>query len=531
MDGVRPRALSSRSIYLACLAGILSTALFPPAGMWFLAPVAITPLLAAVHKQKWQAAFRTGWIYGLVYFALLVWWLAPTISRFGDLPIWAACPVIGLLVCYLALFPAAWCGLAAKAGRQDRTGLPLAVTLSLLWGGLEWLRGWMLSGFPWGSLAYCLSPQPLLFQIAEITGPYAISSVLVFLNLIIFNTTINFKKGRQEAAKIIIHISTALVLCSAILIYGALRYKEVSANDREFPRVGAAAIQGSLAQELKWEPGLQHHTVELYKKLTLEAVKSLEHGGEERIIIWPETALPFFFQDDGILSRMVREVAIDSKSPIIFGTPAYQVTADGHDPVYFNRACLIGPDGKSLGCYDKRHLVPFGEYLPWGPLTSWARSLVPAAGNFSAGRSAAPLVYGPIKTGVLICFESIFPEIARQSVLEGANLLAVITNDSWFGDTGAPWQHAQMAAFRAVETRRWLVRAANTGVSEIIAPTGQVVAKSSLFRQDIVTGYPHLRHDLTVYSRTGDMPFLIVVVLAVVGRYIQTRKDRIYSMR
>ena len=116
-------------------------------------------------------------------------------------------------------------------------------------------------------------------------------------------------------------------------------------------------------------------------------------------------------------------------------------------------------------------------------------------------------------------------------MLEGANLLAVITNDSWFGDTGAPWQHAQMAAFRAVETRRWLVRAANTGVSEIIAPTGQVVAKSSLFRQDIVTGYPHLRHDLTVYSRTGDMPFLIVVVLAVVGRYIQTRKDRIYSMR
>ncbi len=182
--------------------------------------------------------------------------------------------------------------------------------------------------------------------------------------------------------------------------------------------------------------------------------------------------------------------------------------------------------GRITAKYDKMHLVPFGEYLPWGRLTSWARDLVPAAGDFTPGCSAAPLAWHRVRIGVLICFESIFPELAGKSVGLGANCLAVITNDSWFGDTGAPWQHAQMAAFRAVETRRWVIRAANTGVSEIISPTGQVVAKSSLFRQDIITGSIRLREDRTIYQRFGDTPFLLSVAVMIAAAVWLSRKGR-----
>ncbi len=505
------------------------TGLFPPYSLWQVSPFVLVPLIWAVWGHDWQDAFRTGWISGLVFFALLLYWLVPTISRFGNLPLAAACPVIGLLVCYLALFTAAWA--AAVAYLSQRNGPEAAgkgllgktvtiVALSLLWGLIEWLRGLLLSGFPWGSLAYCLAPQPLLFQIADISGPYAIGSVIVFLNFMFFCIWQEAEKLKGSLRTAAGYLAAAAAVCAAVLGYGAVRYNAVAESDSQFPAVDAAAIQGSLPQEQKWAPGIQKQTVKLYTKLTLDAAELFEKAPAprpaERLVIWPETAMPFFFQDGGTLSELVRLCAVAADVNLLFGTPAYGKERGQTGPIYYNRACLLDRQGTLCGCYDKRHLVPFGEYLPWGPLTSWARKLVPAAGNFSAGTSAAPLSCGQIKTGVLICFESIFPEIARQSVRQGANLLAIITNDSWFGDTGAPWQHADIAAFRAVESRRYVVRAANTGVSEIIAPTGQVVAKSSLFRQDIVTGRVRLRKGETPYTATGDLPFLALSVCFII---------------
>jgi apolipoprotein N-acyltransferase len=343
------------------------------------------------------------------------------------------------------------------------------------------------------------------------------------INFLLWDVAANRDNLGGFNLRYLLNLLVVTVICGASATYGVIRYRTVASSDVNFPAVSTAAIQGALPQEMKWEPGLQSDTVELYRQLTNEAVSELRPSGTtagpDILVVWPETAMPFFFQQGGKLSDMVRETARDINGGILFGTPAYQISSTGRT-TYFNRACLIDEKGVTTGCYDKMHLVPFGEYLPWGFLTSWARELVPAAGDFTAGTSHAPLEWHRIRIGVLICFESIFPELARKSVASGANCLAVITNDSWFGDTGAPWQHAQMAAFRAVEQRRWLIRAANTGISEIISPTGQVVAKSALFRQDIVAEHIRLRDDMTVYGRFGDIPFLMfslaVIALAVV---------------
>jgi len=516
------------SWFLTLLSGLLATAAFPPFNLWPVVVLAMIPLFSAIWNREWRDALRTGWVFGLVYFGLLLWWLAPTISRFGNIPIWAACPVIGLLICYLALFPAVWAGTAAYLSCRMKSGIMAGIVLSLLWGALEWLRGWMLSGFPWGTLSYALAPQPLLFQSADLWGPYAMSSVLVFINFLLWDATVNREASGGISMKSLFNGLLITVICGAAAYYGVIRYRAVAASDGGFPEVSTAAVQGALPQEMKWEPGLQRHTVELYQKLTEDAINRLRPAGSRNtgpdiLVVWPETAMPFFFQHGGELSEMVRKTARDINGAILFGTPAFKRKTAGRT-AYFNRACLIDEKGGNAGCYDKMHLVPFGEYLPWGILTSWAREMVPAAGNFTAGASAAPLQWHDVRIGVMICFESIFPELARKGTAAGANCLAVITNDSWFGDTGAPWQHAAIAAFRAVEQRRWIIRAANTGISEIISPTGQVVAKSSLFRQDTVTSHIRLRDDRTVYQRFGDIPFLLCATAAAVLAFALSRR-------
>ena len=518
--------------FLTLLSGVLTTALFPPFDLWPLAAAALVPLFSAVWQEDWHRAWRTGWVYGLVFFGSLLYWLAPTISRFGNIPIWAAIPVIGLLVCYLAFFPALWAGISAYLSTRLCNRFFAGLVVALLWGSLEWLRGWLLSGFPWGSLAYALAPQPLLFQSADIWGPYAISAILVFINFLLYDAVANMDICRGLDVRFITNLLCVLVICGGTASYGVIRYRAISGSDPAYPSIRAAAIQGSLPQEMKWAPGLQRHTVNIYQRLTLQAARRLSPSFEGKVrpqglpdllVVWPETAMPFFFQQGGELADAVKQTAREVHGAILFGTPAFD-TGPGMRRIYFNRACLVDDQGRLAGTYDKMHLVPFGEYLPWGPLTSWARRLVPAAGDFTAGNSAAPLSYHQVRAGVLICFESIFPGLARKRVIQGANCLVVITNDSWFGDTGAPYQHAEMAAFRAVEQRRWVIRAANTGVSEIISPTGQVVAKSSLFRQDIVTGTIRLRDDATVYQRVGDIPLLLLtVVLSAVSGCLARR--------
>ncbi len=293
--------------------------------------------------------------------------------------------------------------------------------------------------------------------------------------------------------------------------------EKIAHNDDLLPELRVAAVQGAVPQERKWDPAFQVATLNTYGKLSLEAVEGLDNSGAERghgvkapdwLVVWPETATPFYFQVPSPLGEKVRSVARDLDVALLFGSPAYRYNSAGKAE-YLNSVYLLGPDGATAGRYDKRHLVPFGEYLPWGWVTAWAQGLIPAVGQFSPGITSRPLSRQDLHIGVLICFESIFPTLSRETVLEGANFLAVLTNDAWFGRTGAPYQHEIMAIFRAVETRRWVVRAANTGVSSLISPCGVRTAKTSLFEPCYIEGRIHLRKGHTFYVKHGEIWLLL----------------------
>ena len=479
---------------------------------------ALVPFIHAVYSVSKRDSFRLGFFWGLAFFGPVTWWIAPTISTYGKLPLWAAWAVFALLACYLSLFPALWALLARhlQAGERDLS-LWGMLALSSLWILLEVLRGHLLSGFPWGSLAYSLCRFPVLIQTADIWGPCGVGFVIFFSNLVLWQLFLclgdreYFISHRRRVCR---SSAVWLFLLVSMALYG--RHAILTVQDGT---VRVAAVQGSFDQSVKWDPEYRIATIDRYKRLTAQAKSEFP---DLTLAVWPETAMPFYFQEDSELRAEVQALAVRLHISILFGSPSYYYGSSGRLR-YRNSAFLVGPDGSFRGRYDKQHLVPFGEYMPWGRITSWAKDFFPVTGDFSAGNSAAPLKSQPFRLGVMICFESIFPEISRKEVLAGSNLLAVITNDAWFGRTAAPVQHADMALFRAVETRRWIVRAANTGISRIISPAGQVLAGTGIFRACFITGLVGPDRGKTFFVRHGPYWFFALNLLFILINYIKQK--------
>jgi apolipoprotein N-acyltransferase len=287
-----------------------------------------------------------------------------------------------------------------------------------------------------------------------------------------------------------------------------------------------SVVQGNIDQSVKWKPEYQQKTLSTYETLTRTTA-----GFRPRITVWPETAVPFFFQEAGDNSRRVVDIAEASGGALLFGSPAYERTGDGVR--YLNRAYLVDPSDRSIRHYDKVHLVPFGEYVPLKQFLFFIQRLVPAAGDFAAGAEVAPLRLGTASIGVLICFEAIFPDLARRMSRQGANVLVNLTNDAWFGRTSAPHQHLAMAAFRAVETRRPLVRAANTGISAFVLPSGKIGPSSPLFAEAVLTESVRLAPaGLPFYARHGDLfaqASLVLALARLLSLALARRRARLHS--
>ncbi len=473
-------------------------------GLGLLSFLALVPLFLAVFKSKKEKAKLIGFIWGITFFSLLLWWLVPTVSTYGGIHISISCIVILCLCCYLAIYPALWAHFLKNFLVIRPSPFFTILFSSSLWIILEYLRQKILSGFPWGFISYSLSTHPLFIQTADIWGIYGIGFLLLALNAFIAL----FLNKKLDKNFIIKGILLAAIISFFLFFYGQIRLDEK--NDTGL--FWGSAVQASIDQSQKWNPSYQDFTVNRYIELTKKA-KEKKKG--LKLVVWPETSMPFYFQNDSIKRKRVLELAKKENLYILLGSPSYKFTDKGKIR-YLNSAYLIGPDIQRLKRYDKQHLVPFGEYMPFGPLTSWARSFLPTAGDFISGKSSSPLSAGPFKIGVMICFESIFPEISRKEVKEGANILSVITNDAWFGKTPAPRQHADMAIFRAIETRRWLIRAANTGISRIISPRGEVVSESRLFIPEFILSKIGLNEDITIYVRFGPYWFLAINFLIVI---------------
>ena len=295
---------------------------------------------------------------------------------------------------------------------------------------------------------------------------------------------------------------------SVTLYYGFAKFNLIKKTDKNAAMVKVAVIQGNIKQSAKWDKSFKKLSVEKYCRLS--DLASRDNPG---LIVWPETALPFYFPVDQKFSCIVNQCIKKSRAAFLIGSPAFK--RDKGELKFFNRAYMVNEQAVITGKYDKVHLVPFGEYVPFGKYLTFLGKLTAQAGDFSAGKkNFIPLEFEGKKAGILICFEIIFPDLARKFVNNGADILVTITNDAWFGRTSAPFQHFSMCVFRAVENRRSLARAANTGISGFIAPTGNILITSGLYKETFLTEKLSCLKMKTFYTRYGDL-FALICLIAI----------------
>ena len=493
-------AAAVRPYIAAAGSGLLLTAAFPDLALSGLAFVALVPLLAAVAGRRPPEAFRLGFLAGLVHFGTLLAWVVYTLGTYGQLPLFLSVPVLGLLAAYLSIYPGAF---AALWVRLQIPSWALAPAAGALWTALEYLRAHLLTGFPWELLGYSQHRRLALIQVADVTGVYGVSFLIVTLNAAVFLLFWQIFKRRWQDAPVPCRASASAALIGLVCLgatfgYGQWRLGQIDVLVAAAPTPTVAVVQGNIDQARKWDPAFQAASVDKYLHLSLKAL-----GGFPDLVVWPETATPFYLHEPSALTERVVGFVRRADVPFLVGSPFYQERAGRID--YYNSAYLLDADGGVAGRYDKVHLVPFGEYVPLRRLLPFVGKMVPQVGDFKPGRQGTVLRWGDRRLGVQICYEIIFPSLARQMTANGADLLVNITNDAWFGRTAAPQQHFSMAVFRAVENRRALVRAANTGISGFVGPDGKVLARTGLFTDAAANQPVPLLSEQTCYTRFGDL--------------------------
>jgi apolipoprotein N-acyltransferase len=378
---------------------------------------------------------------------------------------------------------------------------------------LEFLREFVLTGFPWATLGYSQHSWLVMIQSADLFGVYGLSFLLVLANAALAEILL-LRREASSGRSPLKALCVALVLFGLNYGYGSWCLDQKLDHRAEVLRI--AVVQGNIPQDEKWQPDNQLNTVNIYRDLSLRA----ERAGAKDLIIWPEAAMPFYFQDGGKLAESVEHLTVETGIPLLFGSPAYLHSESGLR--YLNSAFLLSPMGERLGRSDKIHLVPFGEYVPLGEFLPFVNKLVAGIGDYSPGE-INPLPLMGHQLGVLVCYEVIFPELAREYVRQGSDLLINITNDAWFGESSAPWQHLAMARFRAIENRVWLARAANTGISAVISPSGKIAEQTELFATGFLVNEVGLGAQPGFYAYTGDLipgAFIVISLLWLV----QTRR-------
>jgi len=504
------------AIALSLLSGILLTLAFPKAEWWFLAFFALIPLFKAISGRNPRQAFLLGLVTGVTHFISLIYWIYHVMGYYGGLSPAVSVLVLLLFTSVLALFIGCFClTLSWLEGR----GSHLFPAAPLLWVTLEWVRSHLFTGFPWELLGYSMYRKLAFIQAADIVGVYGISFVLVSVNAALFFLLFSNRswKKRLVSAEII----SAVVMLALLLVYGQTRLEWIDAQCASAPKVHVGLAQGNIEQDRKWLKEYQSGTLDIYEALTAEAV---QRGAT--LVVWPETAAPFYFDRDKLLTDRLRSIARSQHTHLLVGAPAISWDSRGRVRL-FNRAILLDTSGNTLNVYNKSHLVPYGEYVPLKKWFSFLGKLVEQVGDFSAGEPGGVLSYDDIRLGPLICFESIFPYLARKAHLNGAQILVNITNDAWFGRSSAPWQHFSMLTFRSVETRSFSVRAANTGISGVIHASGKVVMKTPLFEQAVIDAEVSILSIDTFYARYGDIfAFCCIfgIVVVAVRAYILVRQ-------
>jgi apolipoprotein N-acyltransferase len=506
-----------RPPFLAVISGAMLALSYPSPSFSILAWTAFVPLLIAIYGKSPRETFRLGFIAGFTAYIGVLYWLNIVMTTYGKLPLLVSISLSLLMAAYLALFVAGSFSLAARA---SRSGIAMPVTLPVFWVFFEFIRAYLLSGFPWALIGYTQYRTLPLIQMTDITGVYGLSFIILFVNVLVYELW-RWVTGSGRAYYPVKTTIVAVSLMSLSLGYGFVRLNSADSGKE----VKVALAQGNIPQDVKWDPSFQEETVAIYERLSRRTA-----GTGTDLVVWPESSLPFFFQKEERYSNRVSLLARELNSYLIVSSPALEYE-DGKERL-LNSAFLISSDGSSVGRSDKVHLVPFGEYVPMARLLPFVKKMVQGIGDFSPGKAITPLAAPFGRMGVLICFEGIFPEISREYVRNGAGLLVNITNDAWFGDSSAPYQHLSMTVFRAVENRVPLIRSANTGITAFIDSRGHVYGMTRLFREALLTGTVRIGSEQTFYTRFGDVFAMgcSIAALIVLGLIILKRRREKYCL-
>jgi len=501
-----------KACILSLFSGILLFISFPSYDFHCFVWIALVPLLYALRGRTLSESFRLGLLTGLVYNVGVLYWVSFVVVHYGFIPLYLGIAITILMALCLGLYVSLF---SVAVVYLRKRGIREIYAAPLLWTVLEFVKSYFLTGFPWENLAYAQYSNAWLIQIADITGIYGITFVIVLANCILFDMV-----TRRGKRLLVTEAVCGMIIAACIWGYGDYRIEQVRKMVRDSTPVPVSLIQGNIDQSVKWDPQFQSSTLGIYRQLSLTAAQS-----GPRLIVWPETAAPFYFQDIDERHRQVLAVAREAGAYLLFGSPSY--VAVGERFFYRNSAYMVSPDGNIAGRYDKTHLVPFGEYVPLRRLLFFVQKLVDGAGDFMPGEGTTPLVMDGRKIGVLICYEGIFPEISAAYGRKGSTLLVNITNDAWYGRTSAPYQHLSMTALRAVENRLFLVRAANTGISAIIDPAGAITASTGLFERGVLNGNIRLMQCTTVYATYGDVfVYACMALIVCISLFSITRRNK-----
>lgn len=477
--------VTSRSCLLSALGGVLAALGFAGPRVWPLALVAFVPLLAALELDRTATNRRVlllGLLFGTVAWAGGCYWIVATLHRFAALP-WVASLAIATLV---------WIhhgGLFAAFGwlwwRARRRGATAAVAAGAAFAAAELVYPRLWPGY----YAASFHEVPIVLQIAELGGPLLVGALCLAVNGALYDLAV----GRQNVAARPAALVVAVCVL-ATLAYGAVRIAQIDASVRDAPRLRVGIVQPNMEGFAKWRD------LRDGQQRLLEATAALERSVHPDLVVWPENAWAAGLPAD--VTRVPPAVTAGTQTALLFGTTTR--TRDGHG---FNRVHLVDERGDVLGTYDKVNLFPFGEYLPWEERLPWLRTLSPASGRVRPGRGVPMLPFRGWRIAALVCYEDALPGFVRRVTREGTpHLLVNLTNDAWFGASSEPWIHLALSQLRAIEQRRYLVRATNTGVSAVVDPVGRVVAHAGSFTRETIDADVAMLTGITPYQRCGDWP-------------------------
>ncbi len=492
-----------RGYLLLVLSGGTLALAFPPVDFTPAAFLSLVPFFYVLRRTRvtgFWSAFRPGLVAGVAFFIPLLYWLIFLSSREMNNPVLMTGPLL-LLVLFEALYWGLFSTGAACLRRWSR--VPAWLYLPVLWVACEQLRSLFVLGFTWGALGYAgVDVNPLPAQFAGITGVLGVSFWMVLVNALLLDAML--ARGRRRG---LLSLACAVVFVIP-WIHGAAVMREGLPEDT--PTVRVAVVQPNIPAERKWEEDYRDMSFDVLASLTrLAAVQSPD------LVVWPETAAPAYLLRQPEYLDKVIEAARDAGAPILTGCLDLDYDADSEEVLTRNSAMLITPEGEVLDKYDKIHLVPFGEVIPFETVFPILKKVDFGEADFAPGRELVVFDSGRVRFSVLICFEAIFPRLARQFVDRGAGLLVNVTNDVWYGRTSMPFQHASMAVMRSIENRRSLVRSANSGVSLVTDPFGRVVSRLGIFESGVLVEDVAVVQSTSFYTRRGDIFAWATVVLSL----------------